>query len=570
MIRQVGGNDMEKMLCRLGLQDIPVTQSQPEFMVDLLSTNILLFGGPMRGKSSFIKLLVTILHKQYNESEEQIFILDFGGSLSELEQLPLVSAYFDNSNEEYVKRVFKLLEDQLKDNNKVLKSKNYSTCEERPIHTTLFIDNVNAFLDEPRYTTYQEKLAKLCRDGLSKGVTVVLAASQTKGLGSYLGMSSFKQKIALEMPMDTYPDIFGHKVIPIENNPGRGYANVTEAKQDETGTFATNLPYEVQLYYPDDVNAESFKKRCEEKFAGGSVKKYTRFPDVLTESGYKELVSDAEVEENEWTIDVGLDYTECMPITVDYSTARAVGIYGKKGFGKTNLLRRLLSKLMVNPSYHFVFFDDGRAQLKEFDERVESSRKDYIFGYEKTTMSLKRNQGSVEMKLSPFQRLIKLIHENYMDLSDVKRMADSVLRGVFGSDVDCNAPEVTKVERKNTVFVLQSKLLYVNSADSKNFMEAILPLMVARAEEMNWIFIFSDIKAISESETRDNFHSTINTAFLLDNIAEFVGERGSKSVFGAMDVKSLKEEYARCEEGDGYIYAIEQDELKKLKFIKEE
>ena len=38
------------------------------------------------------------------------------------------------------------------------------------IHTTLFIDNVNAFFDEPRYSAYREKLAKLCRDGLSKGI----------------------------------------------------------------------------------------------------------------------------------------------------------------------------------------------------------------------------------------------------------------------------------------------------------------------------------------------------------------------------------------------------------------
>ncbi|MBQ5439706.1 MAG: cell division protein FtsK, partial [Clostridia bacterium] len=121
-----------------------------------------------------------------------------------------------------------------------------------------------------------------------------------------------------------------------------------------------------------------------------------------------------------------------------------------------------------------------------------------------------------------------------------------------------------------TVFVLQSKFLYVNSISSKDFMEVILPLLAARAEEMNWIFIFTDVKSISDSETRDNFNSTIGAAFLLDNIAEFVGERGKKSVFGNMDIKALKEEYARCEEGDGYFYSIEKDDLKKLKFIKTE
>ena len=41
-----------------------------------------------------------------------------------------------------------------------------------------------------------------------------------------------------------------------------------------------------------------------------------------------------------------------------------------------------------------------------------------------------------------------------------------------------------------------------------------------------------------------------------------------KTVFGEMDQKSLKEEYAKCELGDGYYYNVEADSLKKAKFIK--
>ena len=35
-----------------------------------------------------------------------------------------------------------------------------------------------------------------------------------------------------------------------------------------------------------------------------------------------------------------------------------------------------------------------------------------------------------------------------------------------------------------------------------------------------------------------------------------------------MDVKALKEDYARCEKGDGYYYDVEADRLMKLKVIK--
>ena len=51
---------IEKMTCVLGRQDIPVIQEQPEFTVDLLDSNILLFGQPMSGKTNLIKLLIRI------------------------------------------------------------------------------------------------------------------------------------------------------------------------------------------------------------------------------------------------------------------------------------------------------------------------------------------------------------------------------------------------------------------------------------------------------------------------------------------------------------------------------
>ena len=59
------------------------------------------------------------------------------------------------------------------------------------------------------------------------------------------------------------------------------------------------------------------------------------------------------------------------------------------------------------------------------------------------------------------------------------------------------------------------------------------------------------------------FNSSLKSIFVLDNIAEFASERGSKTVFGDMDIKSLKEDYAKCELGDGYYYDVEADNLKR-------
>lgn len=297
---------IHKMLCTLGRFDIPIIQLQPPFVVDLLDSNVALFGMAMSGKTTFAKNLINILHKQYNEKQEQVFILDFGGALSEYKEMPLVSAYFDNSNEEYVKRVFKIMDNILKDNIKELNGKNYRDSEVQPIHTTFIIDNLNAFIDEPRYGAYQEKLAKLCRDGLSKGITVVVTAVDTKGVTSYLG--SFKQKVAFEMSQDKYPEIFTGKVGVIGNNPGHGFANVTVKPEGVTGTFRMNLPYEVQCSLPYrtkeiEGNAdteESFRGKIQEKFEYSEgnymkcVKKYQTFPKELTKDEYDKLKQDVQ------------------------------------------------------------------------------------------------------------------------------------------------------------------------------------------------------------------------------------------------------------------------------------
>lgn len=577
---------INKILCTLGRFDIPIIQMQPPFVVDLLDSNLILFGTSMSGKTTLIKTLVNILHKQYNDRQEQVFILDFGGALSVYREFPLVSAYFDNANEEYVKRVFKIMDNILKDNVKELKGKNYRDAEKQPIHTTFIIDNLNAFMDEPRYSAYQEKLAKLCRDGLSKGITVVVTASETKGLNSYLG--NFKQKIAFEMPPDKYMEIFTGKVGQIGNNPGHGFANVTVRPDGVTGTFRMNLPYEVQCTLPYTEKErertdteESFADKLKQKFdyQNGSyarcVKKYQMFPEELTFATFEKIKQQPPDIEKElkFPVSVALDYVDFCPVTVDLEQSHVISIYGKKEFGKTNLLQLLLAGIArQKPEARMVFLDDGRNQLQDiyykYQYKTDSA---YFNGFSQETIELAaagpKPEETKSKKLSPLQRFYLYLNDNYLDLP----------KGLIGGMFNIPEMDVRRIVGKNeyedtpfTVFVIQSKLVYLNTNESKHFIEKVLPRLAAVAEDKGYVFIFSDVQKISEMETNTVFNSVAGTVFLLDNIAEFAGDRGQKTVFGNMDIKALKEDYAPCEKGDGYYYDIEADNLLKVKFMKYE
>lgn len=579
---------INKMLCTLGRFDIPIIQMQPSFVVDLLDANLILFGSSMSGKTTFVKTLVNILHKQYNDRQEQVFILDFGGALSEYQEFPLVSAYFDNANEEYVKRVFKIMDNILKDNIKKLCGQNYRDAKEQPIHTTFIIDNINAFMDEPRYSAYQEKLAKFCRDGLSRGITIVVTAAETKGLNSYLG--SFKQKIAFEMPQEKYADIFTGKVGQISNHPGHGFANVTVKPDGVTGTFRMNLPYEVQCTLPYKVGEgeradteESFMDKLKQKFCfkDGSyercVKKYQMFPEELTFAAFEQIKQKAADREKKlkFPVSVALDYVDFCPVTVDLKQSHVLSIYGKKDFGKTNLLQLLLAGIVrQKPDVRMVFLDDGRNQLEKIYQKYrEKTESVYFNGFSQGTIKLKavdtklssKPEETRAKKLSPLEQFYLYLNDNYLDLSS------SLFKDIFNlSDLD-DKRIVCKNEYEDTpftVFVIQSKLVYVNTTVNKYFIEKALPRLAAVADDKEYLFIFSDVQKISEPETNTIFNSVVGTAFLLDNIAEFASERGQRTVFGNMDVKALKEDYAQCEKGDGYYYDIEADNLLKVKFIK--
>lgn len=572
-------------LCVVGKYDIPSKQCQSVFQIDLLNSNVAIFGSALSGKTNLLKLFINCLHKRNNEKNEQIFILDFSGALQEYKNMPLVSAYFDSSNEEYVKRVFRILEMILRKNIKELGSRNFATGRTSNLpHTTFIIDNLNAFIDESRYNSYHEKFGRLCRDGRSRGISIVFTATDTKGLARYL--LSFEQKIALNLSQEKYTELFGIKSEPLGNIPGRGYANVTERPNGIIGTFNLNAPYEVQILKSSDIADETsnFIRKLHEKYGYDAatakfdreVKKYQTFPQELSYSDFLELKQPYSLDERNPSVsfvEVGLDYVDFKPIGVDFDDSRVIAVYGKREFGKTNLLKILLDNLSkIRSTFRFIFFDDGRKQLLDFYDKFKFELDcEYIGEFKAVDVSL-ANGRIVKRKLSPMQQFYKLIHEDYISLN--KDFVDNpILNQIYGVDdenimVDDIPNGCEKGEAQPTVFIIQSKSVYLNTKTNSEFIHYILPELLDIAEDNDLTFLFTDVRKITDAEVNLEFNSALKTVFLLDNIAEFASERGGKSVFGEMDQKSLKEDYAKCELGDGYYYNVEADSLKKAKFIK--
>lgn len=515
------------MKLAMGIYDAPQNQEQPIFYIDNWVSNIAVFGGPMSGKTTFIKtFLVRLCEHTPKLIKDDVYIIDFGGNIGAFSELNNVCACFDNSNEENIKRVFKVIEGRLEENSKKLGSQSFYSLatknpEKCPTHITLIIENINAFLADERYASYQERLIQLCRDGLSKGVTVVVTANDLSGTGRLL--ANFGQKIAFEMPTDNYFEIFNSKISKPMKISGRCVVNIESAT------------YECQMFLPfaNVEDSDELERLIQESIGDVNPNKMTSFSETLTlENILMHCSKDKMDSVSSSEVLVGLDYYEHDTVTVNVKESRAIAIYGKRKFGKTNLLTGIIESIYKNNSdVRFVYLEDGRNEIANiYNKYVERSVKFYnvldLMGY-------LIDEGYIVQKYTPINKISTEIKQNPF-----------------------------------TVFVFQGKSIYQGSNHSNNLLKWIADDMIGRAEEDDYLFIFSDVRNMSEPDMRIRFNNMISSAFLLDNIGEFVSDRGSKSVFGEMDAKELRSEYAKCSVGDGYYYNIETDVLQKLKFIK--
>ena len=309
----------------MGIYDDLDNQTQPLLYVSAASNNMIVFGGHQSGKTTFLKTLLVRMHENLDpDRERDIYILDFGGNLGSYRDLPLVSACFDNSNAENIRRVFRSIEDKLERNKKLLASRRFLDVYakedgERPAHVMLMIDNLNVFLSDEQFSAYHEMLLKLCREGLSKGLTLVFTATDFSGGVSRM-LGSFDRRFALEGTADKYIDIFGMRVSEPMSCAGRGVSVIN------------GKPREMQIFLPFR-NEERDLPMLRECLADIPVKteKLTAFDGDLTEENFDQFLAKNYEDDLDPSYPVvGLDYYDHKPIAVNMRDIHAIAIYGKK------------------------------------------------------------------------------------------------------------------------------------------------------------------------------------------------------------------------------------------------
>ena len=591
-------------LLQVGIYDVPLKQLQPDLTIDLLTANIAVFGSKQSGKTTFVKNILVRLHEIMVPEilPEEIYILDLNGTMGDYEKLPFICCCMDDSNEEDVKTMFKTVDDALKQNKELLKQvkcnsiiqfldDSFENIEKKPKHITLIVENMNAFLAEERFTLYHDMLVNFCRDGISKGLTVIFTANSVSG-GVSRFMQSMETVVAFNISNDQAMDIFNEKPPQILHVAGRG---IVKQKSDL---------YEFQSYLPfesDKLELAPFIQEITDKNKEYLPTRLISFTKSLTVDNFEENtythIPYERVKHDSDGIVIGLDYYRHEPVCIVPDESRCIGIYGKKSYGKTNLLNLLVCNMLMMEDENIgqvVMFDDGRKELEGLTEFIRKTygtdvtvyydRTDFqnyirnlCNSFKKTEVTEKKTNSdtTVQQNNSPLSQSTRKGNVmggfRMVNTLNKSRNLDSGQATSKVEDLSENQETYIVSEKKDILIIIQSKTMYQSSNNpsdfASGFLEDFLSILINNAEQYNLRFIFSDVKRHPTVDLDAMISSFFSKVFLLHDIAEFVDNNGSRTVFGEFEAKELKMEYAKCERGDGYYFDIERDVLTKMKFL---
>ena len=517
-----------KLKLPLGIYDDLENQDQPVYYVDLYRSNVAVFGNIQSGKTTLLKTIIHAIHHIKNDNiDELIYVLDFSNMLAKYADLPFVLAYFDASRRDNVRRMFKEIEKAFSVNTARLGFQSFIECEpsKRPPHITFIIDGLNVLFSNDNFADYQNKLQKFAREGLSKGITVVFTANEnTGGIGRLV--SSFGSNIALDLSREKLIDLFPSRPDKPISLKGRGIANFGTMAYE----FQAFLPYNGAVYKYDDeanralcsdlqdkgINVDEWVSRHLKTFKGdleqNQLSEYVKKGISVTPTTQGECI-------------LGIDHYSFELTKLKLMTAGSIAIYGKKGFGKSNLLKLILDVVEKIPNALIVLYDDKRQSMKT---EIES----WPIGY---------------------------------------KLANKILPvGTEDASVVAERLKEIKVEdpKKFIVYIIQNRAFYKEDPDRDVAPVFKLRQDIENAGNTNSLFVFANVPRIIDHRPRINFNSIIEHMFIFDDILRFYDAAGADSLIAERRRDELKENFGECQLGSGFYLNVASDDLTMVKFIK--
>lgn len=369
--KKFGQKSSVSVLANLGLYDNPAQQKQENYFVDLSACHMLIIGTLQTGKTNILQLLIRDVAEKYTPKEVNFYIIDYSSMiLANFQNLPHVGGIVCPNNDEKLNNLFKLLTTEIKHRKQKFKSigvSSYTAYKEAgktdiPL-LVLLIDNFTS-LKELNLND-SPVLLSILREGLSVGISVVVANGSTKGM-EYRYLSSFACRIGLHHNnSDEYGTLFGAYKMTVDPIPGRCIVTVDK----------TNL--ECQLYQSFEGEKEfqriekikEFVEKIKIQYPDQKATLIPEIPEFLME---KEIQVQYASYFSPYHMVLGFDYDTLMPQKMALSGLNLI-ISGTPKSGKGNFIKYMISCIEANLDVapaQIVIFD--KATVKKYEKTAQT------------------------------------------------------------------------------------------------------------------------------------------------------------------------------------------------------
>jgi type VII secretion protein EccCb len=340
----------------VGIIDNPYQASQKPLKIDFPNGHTVIFGASGRGKTTFLRTVVTGLALTHSPDELHIYILDFGGrALTILGDLPHVGAVITSEEEERVLRSLRKVSDII-DHRQVLFSEarvnsldsyNLAHPEKTLPAVLVVIDNFAEFKEY--YEGLMGPLISLVRESRAYGVHFLFSADLPNALTGKL-YNLITERFTLKLSdASEYSEVVGRGVpADLSPVPGRGYVRVGSMPLE----FQTALTFAPEENDPDGLaKVSKMCMRMAEMWAGQwKGEKPSTIETLPLRYSLENLLPEATLPEvRRVNAVMGIDDRSLEPALIDIERQGPhMMVIGQPFSGKTTTLRTMILSIAAN------------------------------------------------------------------------------------------------------------------------------------------------------------------------------------------------------------------------------
>lgn len=445
----------------IGIYDDPDRQYQGTYISNIGNENTMVIGSSQMGKTNFLQLCIRYLAAHNSPEDVNIYILDFAsGFLDNYNSLCHVGGVVQASEDEKLKNLFKLLEAEMNARKSKLMNKGVSSFQAyREAGFTdmpkiyMVLDSFNAFR-ELYIDHYEQIFVRICRDGISLGISVIMTNASTNGIG-YRHMSNFSNRICFTCNENSdYSVMLTRCRMEPKAIPGRFLFQ----RDKEIFEAQSYLAFEGEKEYDRTQTVRQFVKDMNERYE--DCEPAVQIPCIPEELKWKDFKKKFGSSVEKADVPIGLDFANIEPVSVSVQNDCEFAVFSRK----RERVKKFINTFMA--IYQYKNFSHMNLRLYVID-RIEREIK--------------------EFKDYP------LVNRYTIDPSESELILEEVLDTLKSNKMSI----ISEDEDKKSIV---TNIIIVNSKDAINYISGTKPVLDKYKEIVNSyknygvLFIYSDVE----------------------------------------------------------------------------